>query len=101
LWLSQRHNQRVLKLDAQGAVLHEIVADAQILGIVFVDEELYASLWYGKDAGGAKIGRATPDRTRIEALATLPFAAVSLTHDGSRFWSNDPKKNSIVAYRLG
>ena len=99
LWLSQRYNHRVLQLDAHGAVLSMIEADTQILGIAWVDERLYLSLWYGKD-GGCKIGRASQDRSYIQIVGNLPFAAVSLTHDGSRFWCNDPKATSIVAFTL-
>jgi hypothetical protein len=99
LWLSQRYNHRVLELDVDGTICSEVIADAQILGTAFVDGSLYLSLWYGKE-GGCKIGRANANRTRVETIAALPFAAVSLTHDGSRFWSNDPRTTSIVAFSL-
>ncbi len=99
LWLSQRFNHRVLELDSKGAVRSEITTDTQILGIAWVDEQLYLSLWYGRN-GGCKIGRASGDRSRVDLVASLPFAAVSLTHDGTHFWSNDPRATSIVAFTL-
>jgi hypothetical protein len=99
LWLSQRYNQRVVELDMDGTIRHELRTGAQVLGIAFVDGSLYLSLWYGKD-GGCAIARASADRTRVESVGSLPFAAVSLTHDGARFWSNDPRATSIVAFSL-
>jgi len=99
LWLSQRYNQRVLEFDSQYRVLAELQADAQILGIVWVGGLLYLSTWHGK-GGGCKIGRTSRDAGRIEYVASLPFAAVSLTHEGTRFWTNDPRENSIVAFTL-
>ena len=100
LWLSQRYNKRVLKLDMRGAILSEISADAQILGIVWIEGKLYASLWYGARDGGCQIGRLTADETRIEPIAAVPFPAISLTHDGIRFWTNDYKANEIVALAI-
>ena len=97
LWLSQRYNHRVLELNAQGSVQSTIQADTQILGIAWVGAHLYLSLWHGKD-GGCKIARASEDRTRVETIGSLPFAAISLTHDGTRFWTNDPRTTSIVAF---
>ncbi|HTU70656.1 MAG TPA: hypothetical protein VMF11_10105 [Candidatus Baltobacteraceae bacterium] len=97
LWLSQRYNRRVLQLDSNMSIRREIRADAQILGITFVDGTLYLSLWYGKD-GGPKLGRVVEDR--VEVAAALRFAAISLAHDGQRFWCNDPKTTSIVAFTL-
>ena len=95
LWLSQRFNKRILLLDANANVRREILAPGQILGITFVDGELYASLWFGKE-GGPKLGRVKGDQ--VDVVASLPFAAISLAHDGQRFWCNDPKTTSIVAF---
>ena len=95
--MSQRFTRRILLLDANANVRREITAGGQILGITFVDGALYASLWYGKE-GGPKLGRVNGDD--VDVIASLPFAAISLAHDGSRFWCNDPKTTSIVAFTL-
>ncbi|MGC2131089.1 MAG: hypothetical protein WA629_13465 [Candidatus Aquilonibacter sp.] len=97
LWLSQRFNRRILLLDANANIRREITAGGQILGITFVDGSLYASLWFGKE-GGPKLGRVNGES--VDVIASLPFAAISLAHDGSRFWCNDPKTTSIVAFTL-
>lgn len=99
LWLSQRYNMRVLELDATYATIAEIPADAQILGIVWVHGHLYLSTWHGKE-GGCKIGRTTAAGGRIEYVASLPFAAVSLAHDGKRFLTNDARASEIVGFTL-
>ncbi|HTX56583.1 MAG TPA: hypothetical protein VMD47_05725 [Candidatus Acidoferrales bacterium] len=97
LWLSQRYNRRILLLDAAMNVRREVHAEGQILGMTFADGALYTSLWFGKD-GGPKLGRMSGDR--VEPIASLPFAAISLTYDGRRFWCNEPKSTSIVAFTL-
>jgi hypothetical protein len=97
LWLSQRYHRRVLELDVDGTTRSVVRTDGEILGIAFVEGTLYLSLWFGKD-GGCKIARANAGRTQVETIGSLPFAAVSLTHDGMRFWTNDPRSNSIVAF---
>lgn len=99
LWLSQRYNRRVLELDGRQRIVREVTADAQILGIVWVRARLYLSLWYGKENGGAKIGRWTVSG-EVVPIATSSFAAISLTHDGTRFWANDTRAAEIVAFDL-
>jgi hypothetical protein len=99
LWLSQRYKKRVLEFDGKYDILMEIAADAQILGIVWVHGHLYLSTWHGKE-GGCKIGRTNPSVGKIEYVATLPFAAISLAHDGTRFLTNDPRESAIVGFTL-
>jgi hypothetical protein len=100
LWLSQRYNRRVLELDAQYRVLGAMHADAEILGVAWVGGMLYLSTWHGKEHGGCKIARCAQHDTSPECVGSLPFAAVSLAHDGSRFWTNDPRGSSIVAFTI-
>lgn len=99
LWLSQRHAKRILELDSDGRVLRSISAPAEIIGIHWEVDYLYMSLWYGKDSG-CKLARIRADGSSFEELAALPFAAISLTNDGTRFWTNDKKANEIVAFVL-
>ena len=99
-WLSQRYNHRILQLDARMQLAFELKTETQIIGIAWVEGSLYASLWYGRDKGGCKIARMNAERTAMENVCALPFGGVSLTHDGSRFWTNDPKGTSIVAFAI-
>lgn len=100
LWLSQRYNMRLLQLDAQYRVAHEIALDAQIIGFVWALGSFYVSTWHGKDGGGCKIGRIDKNPERVTYVATVPYAAISLAHDGARFWTNDPRENAIVSFSL-
>jgi hypothetical protein len=98
LWVSQRYNKRVLELDADYQVRREIRAEAQIIGVAWVGDALFLSTWHGKE-GGCKIARATVERAP-EYIGQLGFAAFGLTYDGTRFWANDPRATSIVAFSV-
>jgi len=100
LWLSQRYNKRVLELDAEYGVRRSIQLDAEIVGIVMVEGTLYASTWHGRENGGCKIARIDAGAGTFDYAGSLPFAGISLTHDGSRFWTNDTKHTAIVAFNL-
>jgi hypothetical protein len=100
LWVSQRYNRRILEFDAQYRVLSQISLDAQIIGIAWIGGFLYASTWHGKENGGCKLARVLHRSTTIDYVASLPFAAISLAHDGTRFWTNDPRETAIVAFTL-
>jgi hypothetical protein len=100
LWLSQRYNMRFLKLDNEYRVRRTIQLDAQIVGIVLVEGALYASTWHGAKTGGCRIARIDPDSGSFEYVAAQKFAGISITYDGSRFWSNDTKAGAIVAFTL-
>ncbi|MCL5258370.1 MAG: hypothetical protein M1314_01295 [Firmicutes bacterium] len=101
LWLSQRHNRRVLELDASYAVKRTLeIALAEIVGIVWVGEVLYLSLWY-RDERACRIARMDrAEGSTVVPIANVPFAGISLTHDGTHFWANDFKENAIVAFTL-
>jgi len=102
LWLSQRYNKRVLLLDHTYQPAREIAVGEEICGVAWVDDELYVSTWWGRDRGGCRIARvrmngATPS---VEWLLQSPFAAISLARDGDRLWTNDFKRNEIVAFTI-
>jgi hypothetical protein len=103
LWLSQRHNKRVLELDPQHRVIREIPVGEEIMGIAWVGERLYLSLWLGRERGGCRIAymqaraSATPE---LVYAASSPFAAVSLARDGDRLWTNDFRATEIVAFSI-
>ena len=102
LWLSQRHNKRVLELDAQHRVVRTVDVGEQIMGMAWSGTGLYLSTWLGHERGGCRIAYLEP---RAEApaaryVAQSPFVAVSLAWDGDRLWTNDHKRNEIVAFHL-
>jgi hypothetical protein len=102
LWLSQRHNKRVLELDATCNVIRTVDVGEEIIGIAWAEERLYLSLWLGKERGGCRIAyiEARAENPQPVIVAQSPFAAVSLARDGARFWTNDFKASQIVAFRI-
>lgn len=100
LWLSQRTNKRVLQLDADYTTVRRVVdIGAEIVGIVWVGKTLYLSTWWGARSGGCKLMRWNEGETP-SVIADVPFAAISLTHDGRSFWTNAFKQNEVVAFTL-
>ena len=106
LWLSQRHNKRVLKLSPSGGVERSFEIGHEIIGLSWVDERLYLSLWLGATNGGCRIAYIEPAKTAAESepavryVAQSPFAAISLTRDGDRFWTSDYRANALVAFTI-
>ncbi|MBD5606052.1 MAG: hypothetical protein IAI48_13340 [Candidatus Eremiobacteraeota bacterium] len=102
LWLSQRHLERVHRLDAHGAPARTIDVGEEIIGLAWSGERLYCSLWLGSKTGRCRIGYVVPSSPApaLVVVATLPFVGVSLACDGERFWTNDFKANEIVAYAI-
>jgi hypothetical protein len=102
LWLSQRYQKRVLELDSQGRPLRIAPVGEEIIGLAWVGDRLYLSLWLGKDRGGCRIAYLEPRTAHPEVVfvAQSPFVAVSLARDGDRFWTNDFKRNEIVAFSI-
>ena len=101
VWLSQRHNKRIIELDAQFAPLRTIDVGEQILGIAFARGRVYLSTWLG-NRGGCLIATLDPPAARPELhfVARAPFVAVSLASDGDRFWTNDAKGQATVAFTV-
>lgn len=101
LWLSQRYEKRVHELDAHGRPVRTFDIGEEVLGIAWVGERLYLSLWLGRD-GGCRIAYIEPQATlpRPVVVAQSPFAAISLARDGDRLWTNDKKRNEIVAFSI-
>ena len=102
LWLSQRFNKRVLELDRSCRVIRTVDVGEEIIGIAWVDDRLYMSLWFGKERGGCRIAyiEARAAKPQPVLVAQSPFAAVSLARDGARLWTNDFKANQIVAFKI-
>ena len=100
LYISQWYNQRILGVDATGAVLstvdvpHGICGQVVVKGLFYLvttDDEDNGDYWLTRvDARGA-----TPI---CEDLAIIPFPARALTFDGERFWTNHREADQIVAF---
>ncbi len=106
-YLSQWYKGEIHQIDDSGKILRTINVGAEICGHTFARGMLY--VLRGKenkhDPGKSEEWRiarldlreATPEP---EDLATVPFAARSLTFDGENFWSNHRAENEIVSFSI-
>jgi hypothetical protein len=107
LYLSQWYKGRILKCARDGNVLRQIDVGAEICGHTFVDGDIYVIRGReNKDdptrSEEWRICRLNPREEKPEAvdLATIPFAARSLTFDGERFWSNHRAGNETISFTV-
>ena len=105
LYLSQWYNGLVLKYDWKGNILREINVGEEICGHTFADGMMYVLRGReNKDMPDKseewRLVRLDPkeERPPVEELATIPFAARSLTFDGAKFWSNHRAANETVSF---
>jgi len=124
LYLSQWYEQRILKLDSNGKTIGRIDVGAEICGYVFANGAIYVLRGTENIPRPAYVqGPATPahfssgakegqeqwwlaridvrrENAQVEDLATIPFAARSLTFDGKNFWSNHRAANETISFSL-
>ncbi|CAN5475640.1 hypothetical protein BH18VER1_BH18VER1_18450 [soil metagenome] len=107
LHLSRWYKGQIHQMDDAGNVLRNIDVGAEICGQTYANGMLY--VLRGREnadiAGKAeewRIARLDPrgETPQIEDLATIPFAARSLTFDGRKFWSNHRAGDEIISFSL-
>jgi len=91
----------------RAVIQREIDIGAEICGHTFVDGMLYVLRGReNKDIPNKteewRIGRLNPreEVPEVDDLATIPFAARSLTHDGEEFWSNHRAANETISFTI-
>jgi sugar lactone lactonase YvrE len=94
LWLSQRHNKRIVRLTPAGSVEHEIEMPAEVTGIHWSGPALWANLRFEK--GVSDITRFVREGAPGERLERYLSGFVSLAFDGSGFWMSDLRGTTIV-----
>jgi hypothetical protein len=102
LYLSQWYEKRILKFDEKGKIVRKIDIGAEICGHTFVDGLIYVLRGQEKPNEDWRIARLDPreETPKVEDLATVPFAARSLTFDGKNFWSNHRAANETICFSL-
>ena len=102
LYLSQWYKHRILKFDANGKVIDQIVIGAEICGHTFAEGSLYVLRGQEQPNEDWQIARLNPqDETpEVKDVAVVPFACRSLTFDGELFWSNYRAKDTIISFAL-
>ena len=106
-YFSQWYKGLIYQVDDSGKVFRTINVGAEICGHTFVDGTLYVLRGQeNKDVPNKTeewriarldIRQETPE---AEDLATIPFAARSLTHDGEKFWSNHRAANETISFTI-
>jgi len=107
LYLSQWYKGQIHRVDDAGNVARTVDAGPEICGHTFVDGTLYVLRGReNKDVPHkseewriAKVD-VGPETPVVTDLATIPFAARSLTFDGENFWSNHRAANETVAFGM-
>jgi len=106
-YFSQWYKGLILGVDNSGKVSRTINVTAEICGHTFVDGMLY--VFRGRE------NKDVPNKTEewriarldlreetpaVHDLATIPFAARSLAHDGEKFWSNHRAANETISFTI-
>jgi hypothetical protein len=106
-YFSQWYKGLIHKVDDSGKVFRTINVDAEICGHTFVAGTLYVLRGReNKDVPNKteewRVARidAREEVPEIDDLATVPFAARSLTHDGEKFWSNHRVANETISFTI-
>lgn len=107
LYLSQWYKGEIHQVDDRGRIARTLQVGAEICGHTWVDGALYVLRGQeNNDAPGKaeewRIARLDPREKipRVEDLATIPFAARSLTFDGKKLWSNHRAANETVSFAI-
>ncbi|HZZ64290.1 MAG TPA: hypothetical protein VFE17_02235 [Candidatus Baltobacteraceae bacterium] len=99
LFLSQAHYRKILALDGEGVVMHEIALERVPIGMTIVQGSFYlvTADQEFEDVQLTKVD-AHGEVPKTTALASIPFDARGLAFDGSRFWTSHRDNNEIVAF---
>jgi hypothetical protein len=106
LYFSQWYTGDVYQVEDYGKIKRTINVGAEICGHTFVEGKLYVIRGReNKDMLGKseewRLARLDPrDSTRIDDVATIPFASRSLTFDGEHLWSNHRAANETISFSL-
>jgi hypothetical protein len=106
-YFSQWYRGLIHKADDSGKTFRTINVGAEICGHTFFDGMLYVLRGHeNKDVPNKmeewRIARLDPqeETLEVEDLATIPFAARSLMHDGEKFWSNHRAANETISFTI-
>ena len=101
LFLSQAAYRRILALDAEGVVTHEIPLNRTPVGMAIV-EGIFYLVTTDEEFENVQLTKvdARGETPRITTIASIPFDARGLAFDGSRFWTCHRDDNQIVAFTV-
>lgn len=100
LHVSQWYNQTVLCLGEDGEVIKSYHSPRGICGLVIVGDSLYLANTAEEENGDYFLGRIDTQTGTYEDVATIPFPARALAHDGTHFWSNHRAAHETVRFSI-
>jgi hypothetical protein len=103
LYLSQRFEKRILEIDDKGCQIRVVAhVPREITGMTIFGGCFYLATSDGVDSGDFRITKvdARKETPEITDLASVPFEARSLCHDGQRFWTNQRWEAQFVAFAV-
>lgn len=101
LFLSQAWNKKILALDVDGRVVHEIPLTRRPVGMTIVDGCFYL-VTSDDDFNNREFTKidARGETTVVTTLAPFGFPARGLAYDGARFWTTHREANELVAFTV-
>jgi len=102
LYVSQWYKQSVLKLGSEGQVEATYQVPHGICGQVILGTNIYLITTDDETTNEYFLTRIdlSGSEPKIEDLASIPFPARALAHDGHNFWTNHRAANQIVCFNL-
>lgn len=100
LYVSQWYNQRVLRLDEAGKTQEIIPCPHQICGQVVVGEYVYLMTTDDESTQDYFLTRIHLQTHEAEDVASVPFQARALAHDGQNFWTNHREAHETVCFSI-
>ncbi len=100
LYLSQRHQKRIVELDEAGKVLRTIDVPREVTGMVVANGCFYLMTTESRTVNDFRLLclDARQEHPKVTELASLPYRARGLGYDGTKFWTHASDQNTIVAF---
>jgi hypothetical protein len=100
IFLSQRFERRILEIETTGHVKRMFYVPREITGMVIVNGCFFLMTTESRTSDDYRLLRvdARKEEPVVTELAGVPFWGRSLAWDGSKFWTNCRKENTIVAF---
>lgn len=100
LHVSQWYNQKIHALSPNGGVTKSYDSPRGICGQTIVGDFIYLISTAAEETNDYYLGRIDIETGAYEDLATVPFPARALAHDGQHFWTNHRAGGETIRFQL-
>lgn len=100
IYLGQMHYQRILEMNSDYSIRRQIALPTRCSGFAFGPDGRFCMISADAEFENLSFGTldVTQDSPRFESIRSLPDAARSLVHDGSRWWTSLRDANEIATF---